>query len=179
MKEYFIGLNELNYPQRTDPQKAAMMEASLRNYILSEADKIRLTQKETRYGWLFRKKGHDQDPKFQQTLKNFQTDFVAKETDEKLYHIDQGRGKVFNHYFYKLSPKIKDLLNTLTLVWMFWPQLESPIYGFEDPSFYKENRLIAHVISHESYIYLYLEEDLAGSLMKQLGVEFKDTATWS
>lgn len=178
MREYFIGFNEIDYPEKTDPNKSAIIEVALRNYILSQADTVRLTQTETRYGFLFRKKGHDQDPKFQKTLEALKDDFIRKEIDKERYHIEQGFGQTFKHYFFKLSPRIKEIINKYTLVWMFWPQLESELYGFEDPSFYKDDRLIAHVISHENQLYLYLDEGLANSFMKQLNVEFKDTSTW-
>ena len=53
------------------------------------------------------------------------------------------------------------------------------LYGFEDPSFYKDNRLLGHVVSHENYVYLNLEEDVARDWERQLGLEFIDTTDFS
>lgn len=172
MKEYLLILDEIR-----DSKKADKVEAVVRDYLFSQADKIRLTQKKTRFGLLFKKIGYDDDPKFQQTLKNLQDDFFSKETDNELFHLDQHKGKVFNHYYYKFSPKIKDIINKLTLIWMFeGPDHKSPFYGFEDPSFYKDEKLITHVVSHERMIYLYLDEDLLNDFKRQLDVTFYDTA---
>jgi|SRR3989344_200290 len=183
MREYLVLLIGPEKKDKFDNAGAFFLD-----YFLSHADQIRLTQRESRVislGFknfsLGKKFGGDNDPEFQKTLELLKDDFVKKETDNELYHLDQRKGKVFNHYFYRLSAKIKDTIKEAGLLWMMYygADIHMSLYGFEDPSFYKDNRLLGHVVSHENYVYLNLEEDVARDWERQLGLEFIDTTDFS
>ncbi|MEJ0021937.1 MAG: hypothetical protein WDN47_05210 [Candidatus Doudnabacteria bacterium] len=185
MKEYLVSFDNIRLEHKlTDEEKAEKVEVFLRYYLITTADQIRLTQRIQKvynpfsfknFSW-GKKFGGDDDPKFQKTLASLKDDFIKKETDEKLYHLDQGEGKIFNHYYYRLSPKIIEMIKKSTLIWLHYytEKTYEPFYGFEDPSFYKEGRLVAHVVSHENYVHLFLDEDIAYNFMRRLSVEFHD-----
>lgn len=188
MKEYLVSFDNIRREHRlTDVEKAEKVEAFLRYYLISTADQIRLTQKIRKVFNPFsfknfslgRKFGGDDDPKFQKTLANLKDDFILKQTDEKLYHLDQGKGKIYYHYFYSLSPKIIEMIKKSTLIWLHYYTDDEyePFYGFEDPSFYKDGKLIGHVVSHENYVNLFLDEDIAYTFMRRLNVQFHDLST--
>ncbi len=79
MREYLADLSIINYDhKKTDPKKAEKVETALSEYILSQADTVRLTQREMRYGFLFKKKAMIRILNFKKLLKIFSQILLKK-----------------------------------------------------------------------------------------------------
>lgn len=90
------------------------------------------------------------DKRFQNTLDQFSISLLREKRDNTKYNNIQQGNRKFHHYFYKT--------NNATLKYIKqYGILENP-YGFEDPTFYKNNQMIASVISHEPIIILFLTD---------------------
>jgi len=144
-------------------------EKILRGFFLKNSDILRLTRitwGPALFGFItsINKKsgkiwGADKDLKFIKFKDSIKKDFIKKVANNKKYEdIKQPLNQKFEHYFYKLSKKVKDLLNNETL---FFTNINNyynsdNFYGFEDPTFYKNKKMAGCVISHELQISLFL-----------------------
>jgi hypothetical protein len=147
MKEYTISF--------ANAQKS---EKAIRKYLLDNSDTIRLTE----YAWT-----ELEFFKFKLGLKAF---FKRKVVNNTKYNdVRQSKDSRFTHYFYKLTPKLKKILNTETLFWN--AMFSKAFYGFEDPTFYNKETKIGCVLTHEPMVFLYLTEKQKKELEKK-GVVF-------
>ena len=136
-------------------------EKIIRKFLLSNSDKVRLTAI-----WWFEfvffrivRKGGEKDFEFTHVRDQLKKDFIIKVINNKKYEsISQFKHSKFEHYFYRLSDSLKYKINSETLIWKVTPPISEFFYGFEDPVFYKKNKIIGSVISHESYIFLHLTD---------------------
>ena len=151
IKEFFLQLNK-------------EQEQILRCFLIHNTDTIRLTRIIWHHLILpYKTIGSDKDPKFIQLVTSLKDDLIKKEVSNKKFNdVEQGKRKRFEHYYYKLSPAIIKTLNTETLSFKTPPN--TLFYGFEDPTFYKNNRMIASIISHENTAILYLDDKQAKEL---------------
>jgi hypothetical protein len=158
-KEYVLGF-----------ENAQKSEEVVRKFLLQTCTILRLTMVESRRGCLFPSKiGGKKDPKFLHTLQTLEVDYLEEEVNSlKFTNIEQGR--LSTHYYYRVSSKMKALLEKQTLLWSAFPasNIESAFYGLEDPTFCREvgneYEIIGAVISHEPYIHLYLEPEEKAAL---------------
>lgn len=141
-------------------------EGVLRKFLFDNSDKVRFTN--TPIAFEAEKKGNkfmimsdgvaeaESGQEFQKTLEELKPDFIKQVINNKKYNdIEQSRNSRFTHYFYKLSNKIKEMITEETL-FFHYPVNQSKFHGFEDPTFYKGEEMIASVISHEPLVFLYL-----------------------
>jgi hypothetical protein len=163
MKEYTISF--------ANAQKS---EKAIRKYLLDNSDTIRLTE----YAWTeleffkfkLAKYGGEKDEKFKSTLEGLKAFFKRKVVNNTKYNdVRQSKDSRFTHYFYKLTPKLKKILNTETLFWN--AMFSKAFYGFEDPTFYNKETKIGCVLTHEPMVFLYLTEKQKKELEKK-GVVF-------
>ena len=174
--EYFVDLPQIIHRHKQDdPKRGEKIELALRNYFLSVADSVRLTNKVItlfKLGFpMVKQIGGPKDKIFHESLKVLESDFIKKTTDNELYFVEQGGNKTFDHYFYRLSPRIKDKIHK---TWLFWLSDSPEFYGFEDPAFYQGDRLVGYVVSHETYVTLVLSDEDANKLEHQ-GVELLES----
>ena len=162
-KECWIELNKKEFEKQ---------EELIRRFLLKNSSILRLT----RITWcpalfgfitLIGKKGSkkafgtDTDPKFIKFNERLESDFIKRIVNNKKYNdLKQPLNQKYEHYFYKLSRKLRDLINKETL---FFTNINNyydteNFYGFEDPTFYKNKEMIGYVISHELQVGLYLTE---------------------
>jgi hypothetical protein len=155
MKYYINFISPWNDNPQLDEKLKCSAEIILRQFLLEKADKIRLT----RYIWgIIFKHGQDSDPKFIMVKNNLNTDLLRVEKNNtKFNDIEQGN-QVFEHYFYQFSDNIKNLLNKETLFFDQIPNSSKSFYGFQDPTFYINNKMLSCVISHEQEIIFDLSE---------------------
>ncbi len=148
--EYFLELNNEKEFAKTEPV--------LREFLLKNCNVLRLTQIEWKEGLIFRKSfGGEKDSKFQNTLKKLNKYFIKSEQNNKLYEVEQFKKSKFTHYFYKISQEVKKMINQETIFWLTIPPITKNFYGFENPAFYKNDKLKAHIISHENMVMLNLD----------------------
>ncbi|MBI2106922.1 hypothetical protein HYT57_02960 [Candidatus Woesearchaeota archaeon] len=148
-------------------------EKLIRKFLLKNSDTLRLTELKWTEVKLFKikKYGGEKDERFVSILEKLKKNFIKKVTSDKKFNdLKQPGNSKFNHYFYKLSPKLKSLLNEETLLWHHCLESKN-FYGFEDPTFYSKNVMLSCVVTHEPYIVLYLKEQERKLLEKQ-GVKF-------
>jgi len=121
-------------------EDAEKHERVIRTFLLKHSTTIRLNEVTwTEYVFFKRKKyGGAADPLFMEQFLKLHPSFIKK----------SGR-----HYFFHLSPQLKKMLNKATLIWKVSPP-NKHFYGFEDPTFFRNDALIGHVISHEPIIIL-------------------------
>ncbi|MEJ0021831.1 MAG: hypothetical protein WDN47_04660 [Candidatus Doudnabacteria bacterium] len=117
----------------------------------------------------------EKEQRFLKQFSELKEDFVKEVRDNTKYNdIEQGvwnKNKLFVHYFFNLSDKMKQKLNETLLVW--WPHSDKQFYGLEDPTFYNNRQMIGSVITHESAAMLNITPDEKGFLIKQ-GVIFDE-----
>ena len=164
-------------------ENCRIAEPSVRSYLLGEADVVRLTMVTWRDGILFRKKGGRTDSEFNNQLRLLEDDLIEEEKNNMTNDLMEQPGKIFNHFYYRLSPSLKALLNRQTLLWGEWNWGE--LYGFEDPTFciaepnvrigteVRSYLIIGTVISHEPIFRLYLENDTYHRLKRQSLAEWE------
>jgi hypothetical protein len=86
----------------------------------------------------------DTDEHFEKTKALLKKDFIRKERNNRRFNdITQPSG-TFEHYFYKLTPKLKRLLRDDE-----YCDSGRKLYGFEDPTFYRKGKIIGCYISHD------------------------------
>lgn len=108
----------------------------------------------------FKKYGTLEDKKFLQTRNKLKKDFIKTITNNKRFNdLSQGGKSRYTHYFYKISPEMKQKVENDTVFWNTNPPTSKNFYGFEDPTFYKGKTIIGSIISHEGYIFLYLNPE--------------------
>lgn len=150
-------------------------EKAILEFFLANADTLRLTITETtEIGFCLppiKRIGGYSDPVFLETLKNLQDDYIKNIINSEKYNdITQPCGQKFEHYFYRLSGKIKSGLKESSLLFNSYDKF---FYGFEDPTFYKEEQILGSVISHEPIIIMYLTVSEKERLTKE-GVSFTE-----
>ncbi|MBI4159418.1 hypothetical protein HY500_04135 [Candidatus Woesearchaeota archaeon] len=156
-----------------DYKKLKKSEKTIRKFLLKNSDTLRLTEHHWVHIKFFKLKRHggEKDDRFVSILEKLKQHFIKKVTSDKKFNdLKQPGNFKFNHYFYKLSPKLKSLLNEETLLWHHCFESKN-FYGFEDPTFYNKKNMLACIVTHEPYIILYLTEQEKKSLEKQ-GVLF-------
>ena len=160
--EYFFS-----YP---DKKSYSIIE----EYILENSDTVEFTAiKAQLVRWLFisRTEGGKSDERFIKTLDGLKEDFIKTVVDNKKFGgIEQFQNDRYSHYYYKLSDKIKGIFKKQGLNENY---SMGEFYGFEDPVFYKDGKMIANVVSHDSLFNLYINDKEKEELIKK-GLEFKD-----
>lgn len=153
-------------------QEADLFERVVREFLLDYCDVVRYTSYPRSWGIKFFYfipfgifiEDDRRDPRFLQAVEKLKGDLIKKITDNTMYNdVEQSKSTKMDHYFYDLSKKIKELLNDITL-------LNCP-FGFNDPTFYRKDRLICSVISHEPIFVFRLTEKERRKL-NSLGVVF-------
>lgn len=135
----------------------------------------------------FKQYGLDNDPLLTPVLESLKPFFIKRVkkkpycfmVGDKTVKISKASEKKFfkdyawqEAFFYRLSPKLKELLNKTTLIWSF-DDNKKGFYGFEDPAFFKDNKIVGYVITHEGMIVLYLTDREKKELEKK-GIKFKE-----
>src|SRR3989338_8183711 len=134
-------------------------ELIVRSFLLQQSDTLRLTRQSwSVFSWFrFQKFGHDEDLDIIRVLKTLKEYFRKKIKSNRM--DEKGKIKEFEYYFYDLKDDLKEIVDIETIVWGVSPQLPGDrFYGFEDPVFYRKNKILGEVISHEGDIYLYLTD---------------------
>lgn len=166
-KEYFLEAHNTNY------------EPIVRKFLLERANKVGLTNTRFWEGTFprlsIRHYGNSKHPKLMEVLEDLKGEYIQEVINNEKYHIKQGLAPNIHHYFFKLTPKLKDLFNRETLIWHLASPGERYFYTLEDPSFYQNKKLLGHIITHESYIFLYLTLQEKGLLEKE-GIDFTPAA---
>ena len=137
--------------------KAKKSEQTIRKFLLCNSDSVRLTEVHSiEFGFFkINKKVGEKDKKFIETLEKLKPFFIKRITNNKKFNdIEQSKKAKFNHYFYRLSPTLKSIINKEKLFFNY-PNIEV-LCGFEDPTFYKDDVMIGSIITHEPIIILYL-----------------------
>ena len=154
-------------------------EKVFRTYFLKNSDVVRfkrLTWKKfsdfnfisdcgfpkTKIFSLFKEKGTDKDERFVRVIKNFEKEFIKKEKrKQKCFSPFNFKLKItasiVKYYFFKLSKKLKRDMNEQGL--LFHSQYSKKFYGFENPAFYRKNKLIGKVINQEPMILINLSKN--------------------
>jgi hypothetical protein len=180
-KQYFFDLSGLHAYKISQEEREQFVkkEQALRDFFLGHAITVRFTHqpmKVLRFSWRtlfgFEKALDANDPIFIELINSLQNDFIKKTITNERYQIKQPIG-TFDHYFYHLSPNLKTRLNKETLIWYL--DDKSSLRGFEDPSFYRDDELLGHVISHEQAVYINLDEREKMELEAK-GVRFDSTS---
>lgn len=150
-------------------KNATDAEPIIREFLFANSDTVRLTHwPKAKTFWIFvrppkPKAEMEKDDKdtFQNFLDSVKEDFIKKEVENSKTE----------YYFFKLSSKIKELLT------QYEYGLASGGGGLvpfmEDPTFYKDGEIIAHIISHEPIIDLYISNEKMEDFESQ-GVKFED-----
>ncbi len=149
-------------------QNAEKSEKMIKKFLLERSDKIKMIivpiYKE-HASWFKKPLEHNiyKKPSFIKFLKSFEKDFINKKS-----HRERSFG--FKYYYeaytYRLSKKLKSLLQRVNLTETINDRITG-LYGFEDPVFYKNNEVIAEIISHEPIFTLYLTENEKKELEKK------------
>ncbi|MDO8656560.1 MAG: hypothetical protein Q7K45_04940 [Nanoarchaeota archaeon] len=162
-REYTISFNQ-----------AILSEKVILSFLLQTSNVVRFTEVHWReLSFLeLEKLGGDNDLKFVNTLNMIHHFFIRKITNNQRYNdIPQRKSFEYNHYFYRLTAKLKALLSKETLFWSSMPPYATIFYGLEDPTFYKEDEIIGSIITHEPIAILYLTLSEMREL-KRKGVKF-------
>jgi len=155
-----------------DKKKFKKQEELIRKFFLKKSNILRLTRitwGTSLFGFitLINKRGSkkvfgtDTDPKFIRFKERVDPYLLKRIANNKKYNdIKQPLNQKYEHYFYKLSKKLKDLISKETL---FFSNINNyynseNFYGFEDPTFYKNKEMVGCVISHELQVCLNLTE---------------------
>ncbi|GEM_PF-2873492 len=139
-----------------DTKKTA--EIKIRKWFLSRSDMIRFTKSLETELHVFPLKitKFADDKRFHECMLRLEKEFVRKEENNKKYNnLAQGK-KVFTHYFFTLSKKIKTMLNKESLLYWMVPPSSRYFFALDDPIFYKGKKMIGGVIGHEAMVYVYL-----------------------
>lgn len=152
-------------------------ELIIRNFVFNKADTLRLTRHQWSIGcfppfWFLSsfQKGKNTDPNYKKVFQEIQSDFIKKESNNFKYD-DLKQSRESEHHYLKLSEKIKKRLISSTLLWQFDEMDLKSWYGYEDPTFYRDNKLICSVISHEEMVIFDLENEEYQTLKEQ-GIKF-------
>lgn len=135
IKQYMIALDKYNEP-------------TLRSFLLDYTNTLRITRAEP---WLeihflkISKYGNNEDPKYIAGQQTIRQDLFRKVASHKHYNdVYAGKRRRFIHHYYHLSIPLKQLLNKEVLNF----SVESNIfYGFEDPVFYRDDKIICAVMT--------------------------------
>jgi len=168
-KEYWIEPGHLSYqllPKEQREEAIVRWEKILRAFILSQADTVRLTRQTYKQlpNIFATHGGVDTDPRHVEVRKRLEQDFVREVVNNRRYpEFQQFKHSRFEHHFYRLSATVKDAINSETF--LTYP-LFGALYGYEDPTFYKEERYVGTVVSHEGYLQLSLNQPEQDNLVK-------------
>jgi len=134
-------------------------EPVVRSFLLQQSDSLRLSRQSWKvFSWFhFQKCGHDEDLDAIRVLNTLKEFFRKKIKSNRM--DEKGKIKEFEYYFYDLNLDLKEILSAESIVWKVSPQLPGDrFYGFEDPVFYRKNKILGEVITHKRDIYLYLSD---------------------
>jgi hypothetical protein len=155
-------------------QQALQKEETIKNFLFEHSNIIRLTE----IHWSSKNWNSDEishlggsgDAKFRRTSEKLQADLLKQMSNrERFNDVEQNLDTDFNHYFYRLSDRIKKFIDE---EWLYFTCSHSNyFYGLEDPTFYYDDRMIGSVISHEPIVMLYIEER-DKDILEQQGVQF-------
>ncbi len=122
-------------------------------WFLQNADIVRWTRRSWTKGIIFRKKiAGDDDPQFKSAFEGLQVDFLRKVKNNQEYGEDE-TSQSNEHYFFRLSPRMKKKIKEELLQWNSTLHLPT-FYGFEDPAFYKGDKILGYIISHEGMVFV-------------------------
>ncbi|MFH0971657.1 MAG: hypothetical protein V1835_03760 [Candidatus Micrarchaeota archaeon] len=111
------------------------------------------------------------DPKVRNTLKKLEKFLVKQESNDEIE--DKHRiGVYFNRdnngnfipipqkwLYYRLEGELKEYLKVSKMFMHSYSDEEFPLWGLEDPAFFKDKELLAEIISHETAIYVHLTNE--------------------
>lgn len=149
----------------------AKSEKVIRMFLFKNCDTISLTQLQ----WSVigkegtTKCGGKRDKSFIRSIDSLQKDFMKKVVSHERYGEFYSKNKKYEHYYYRLSNRIKNLIVKETL---FWTAFGSRgFYGFEDPLFFKKGLLISTINSYDYILKIFLSDSEKDELEKR-GVNF-------
>lgn|SRR3989344_4995310 len=158
-KRYFVEIRE------------AKSEMIVRGFLLQKSSSVRLTAvkwKECTFLLFCEKKGGDEDPAFVRVKEEMKESFEKRITSTTQYgDPEKSKWKKYDYHYYSLTPELKKRIEEATILWNVSPPEDTLFYGFEDPAFLGKEEMIGEVISHESYVFLYLTPIERRSLEKK------------
>lgn len=145
----------------SDIHECYRLEGAVRQFLLSESDQVRFTAIESDDSNSNPHSDVQKHHSFLSTPQILSEDLISNEVSQVRFNgVKQSEGE-FRHFYYRLSPRLKEMLNQQTLLWGSWNW--GAFYGFEDPTFYSGRtgwkEMVGSVISHEPLIYLYLNNE--------------------
>ena len=159
-------------------------EPIIRRFLIYNSNVLRLTRfkikkwrpiQERLWAKFCSNENKDEDHIFEKLLGKLKKDLIKVETNNKKFNeITQSKGSSFDHYYFKMSKEIKERLNKGKLI--SYPSGSyfdeaCNFYGFEDPTFYKNDKMFGCYITHEGDVVLYLTKAQRKSLENK-GVRF-------
>lgn len=133
-------------------------EKLIKKFIFNNANKVCFSEfHDYKLGFFYCKKiGGMRDGKFLETLDKLNKDRIDLniqkiQNDKKIYGHTKIGWKKNQYHSYKLSDEIKNIFFDEYMCDILYKHL----YGLIDPMFYKNDELVASVINHERYIFLY------------------------
>ena len=147
-------------------------EKIMRKFLLKNSTSVKFANKPFIDGLFFRKVYcTNKDPLFRKVEKQLKPFFVKKQVRTRKGFIFRWKNIRTNYYEYKLTHELKQIIDKETLFWCTMPPNKtSNFYGFEDPVFYKNGKLVAKVMSLDRYVNLRLSRDEKRFLEKK-GIE--------
>ena len=139
-------------------------EPIIREFCLVNSDTVRFTRITPHVN--FKKIGTNNDEKFIKNMYNLSEFFLQKTVNNIRYeNIEQMPNSKYEHYFYRLSTKMKDLINNQTI--LYDPVYSEKFYCLDDPLFYKSGKLLGGCITHEPYFILDIDESQKATFEKR------------
>ncbi len=135
-------------------------EKLVRDYLLRNSDTVRFTKSpEGQLVGFFRYEKFADSPRFTETLKKLEKYFIkTMRNNERFNEIPQGKNDLYEHYFYRLEPGLKKLINKETIFYYTIPPSSENFYALEDPTYYKKGKMLGSVTGHEPCVFLYITE---------------------
>ncbi|PIQ73414.1 hypothetical protein COV58_02595 [Candidatus Roizmanbacteria bacterium CG11_big_fil_rev_8_21_14_0_20_36_8] len=150
--------------KKDDVAKAKKLEGKLRSYFLKNSNFVEFTNSPEislfmNFKWpFFHTNRNLVDKKTNESIELIKEDFVKTYVDTTMCLIEHETNQRFKHYRYKLSNNLKEIINKQTLVCSNSTG-DNILSYLENPVFYNNNEVIGHVISHESFVYIYLDDN--------------------
>ncbi|HEY1074443.1 MAG TPA: hypothetical protein VGE59_01940 [Patescibacteria group bacterium] len=146
----------------------------LLNFLIAHSDTLRLTRSTWWQLWPlpWKKVGTEKDPIFRRQLEFVSKEFIRKEVTNKKYNdIPQGNAR-YEHYYFKLQGKVKEVLSAAGLFMNNYD--EEFFFGFEHPAFYKKGEMIAAFMSY-TYTAILLLTEKEREELERLGLQVAST----
>jgi len=157
-----------------DPHSLIAEERFFRKYLFEHSSVVRITMFTWIKGLLFRQYGGFGDPKFRALLKELEAEFIDCEHASIRHNQFQLGNRRFYHFYFHLSDRLKEFMSGKDgILWFDMLGVEK-LYGFEDPTFFREGKdgydMVGAVVSHEPYLYLYVPKPELAKIKKQVDV---------